>query len=215
MKTFVARLWDTPLGRDFYSFMTDPMPDERFFPRLDQMTDRLLQDAPTALTRISIVQILSEDMYTKGQLSDDGEKRLRLLEGRVSLERIHLSQTPIKTMVTHAGVILVASLPFGSPTVRRTVGEAGRTLLIRLERFLGRTPPSTLEAASWRLIFSREVGRDYELKKALSVYLNALGAYSFLYLFYYEYKNVPGGDVVPNPIRAYDYEQLLEQAAHY
>lgn len=195
--------------------MTDPMPDATFFPRLDQMTNRLLEDPPTALTRISIVQILSEDMYTNKRLSDDGEKRLRLLEGRVSLERIHLSQTPIKTMFTHAGLILVASLPFGSPAVRRTIGDAGQKLLLRLERLIGRTPTTVPPGPTWRILFGREVAQDYELKKALSVYLNVLGAYSFVYLFYYEYKNVPGGEVVKNPIRVYDYERLLEQAARY
>lgn len=215
MDSFIERLWKTALGRDFNLFLNDTIGASDIFSRLDAMTNRLLADPQTALTRISIIQLLSEDAYRKGRLTNEAEKRLRLLEGRVSLTRLGVSQPPTRNLIAHGSLILVASLPFGSPAARQIFSQTGRNLLIRLGRIVGAGKAPLEYGTKWGVLLGREVFENYELKKALTIYLNAIGAYSFIYLFWYDYRHVPGGRIFTDRIHVYDYEDILEAAALY
>jgi hypothetical protein len=173
--------------------------------QLEKLSDRMFVDPRTTITRISVIQMLSEDLLQAGELGAEGQRRLQVLEGRVSLKRIYLSRPPTENMLYHSAIILVATLPYGSPAVRGMVWKVGASLFSRLKSLMGRE--------------ARTPGRigpggtnDFELGRALSLFLNALGIYTFTYLFWHEYYQVPGGKMVEGKIAVYDYEKFLEEA---
>jgi hypothetical protein len=214
---FIQKLWKTPFGSEFHSFLFDAFAGEKFMTRLDHLTDRLFDDPQTALRRISILQLLSEDLYQAGLLNDDAEKRLRLLEGRVSLQRLKKAESPFEMVVLHGAVILVASMPFGSPlfreALRNSFGSVGARLMTLFGRQADHTAP--VETISIRRLFSSDFTKDYELRTAMAVFLNVFGADSFAYLTWYEFKYTPSGELVERELRSFDFERLLREAAEY
>ena len=213
---FTEDLWQTPLGVALNSYLLAPMSDPEFALSLDQLSKRLLSDKAHSLTRISVVQLLTEDLYRNDRLTEDAEKRLRLLESRVSLRRLQESQSPLEHMAAHIPVIIVASLPFGSPLFRQTLSNLGKSASLRVQRrivgdFNGRLDPEV----NVRNLFTSEILRGYEIRPAFSTFLNVFGVDSFLYFSWHELTKVPRGDLIEDKMVIYDYDTLLAEAATY
>lgn len=211
---FILKLWKTPIGEAFYAYMMDPLPTEQLLEQLGVLSERLFREPRTSITRISILQLLSEDLYRKGQLSEEAEKRLQLLEGRVSLKRIQLSHEPTENLIYHAAIILVASLPYGSPAVRHTLWNVSAGILHRLSHLMGgKSAPTKIEG--FKIIAPADLVRGYEITRTLSLFLNVFGVYSFSYLFLYEYFHYPSGELVEGKVAIYNYDKFLAEAQRF
>src|SRR5262249_27606088 len=109
---------------------------------------------------------------------------------------------------------LVASLPYGSPVVRGALRSAANTILGQLRTLFGyrSLAPLHSQRVTFGRVLSGELAHDYDLSKAMRLFLNAVGAYSFVYLFWHEYNRAPGGELIEGKIAIYDYDRLLREA---
>lgn len=213
-KKIANALWQTPLGQMYLTYLTDPIDRMNIVARGNQIVDRVFSSSRQAIKRVAALQILTEDAYVSGYMTEDALDRLAILEGQMSAARLRASQYTPRSLAYQAAIFFVSSLPFGSPIVRQE-GRKVLTLVARNIRSIVRLRglrgfERHEEELALRRLLSKEVFNDYELSKSVSFFFGTFGPFSMVYILWAEWSQAVTGQNVRDSVMLFGLDDLTD-----
>lgn len=210
----ISQLWDTSLGRMFYSYVKDDVSGQEAAARSHYITNVIYRQPELVFVRVAAIQLLTENLYSREQLEHDELARIVMLQNDIWARRISSQRSPAKTIAIQAVVVLVAMLPFGSPIFRKGT----KNVYLRLKHSLGAAlrrkkdvyRQKNIQAVPLGEVFSREFFKDYELTKAFKTFLDYFGPYSLAFFFWSDWKETARGAYEEDNVMLYGLTDLVK-----
>lgn len=213
-KKIANALWQTPLGQMYLTYLTDPIDRMDIVARGNQIVDRVFSDGDQAVKRVAALQILTEDAYVSGYMTEEALDRLAILEGQVSAARLRASRNMPRTLAYQAAIFFVTSLPFGSPIVRRE-GDKILTLVTRnIRSILGLRGLTGFardeEELRLRRLLTKEVFKRYEFSKAMGFFFGTYGPFSMVYILWADWGPAVTGKNMRDTVMLFGLDDLTD-----
>lgn len=215
-KKIMNALWQTPFGQMYLAYLTDDKSKADVVAAAHQIVDRTYGEPNQTVTRIGALHLLTEDIYLSGMMDQDVLSRIILLNGSLTSARVRASQNTPKELAYQAALFFLASLPFGSPVVRREgwklLSIFGRNIksLMTFKGFSGYpTEDARLHLSN---LFSRDVFKDYEIGKSVSFFFSTFGPFSMVFVFWTDWSQAVTGENVHDTLLLRGLDKLIDMA---
>ncbi len=185
LKQVVESLWESPLGELIHKYLTGSFEDPSDVTRYARtLSDKLMREGPN-ITNISALQLLIEDLYEKGKLTDEGNRRISILQTDMLATQVDTASYPGEGLFYSAVIGMIAALPFGSPLVR----NAAKNLISYLAKGLNFQPVfQDIPRVPIRNLLSTQIVRDYSFRQAIGYFLQYFGPVTMAYFFWFDWK---------------------------
>jgi hypothetical protein len=192
-RDLLNQLWRTPLGEMYREFLFSKVEKKQLPLRTKYFVDEIFSQRHKLLIRISALQLMTKDLYARGLMDLERQRRILILEGDVSARRISVGPAEGKELGYQAAMVLLACLPYGSPLVRAKVSiflERVRGLLFRAPpRLAGMVIPEH-SLLSWHVL------SGYDFGNSLVAFMNVFGPYSTVHFLFNEWYGAVREDVI-------------------
>jgi hypothetical protein len=149
----VTTIWSSPLGIQFKKYLATDGDSENIGQAASTVTDRVFSDADHELLRLAGLQTLVEDIYSRGQHSQDVQNKVAILEMDIGRRALTIARVPEANASSVLPYLILISLVGGSPEVQT-----------QLREFLSR-----LYEASHSLIFHGELDQMAHAYRAINM----------------------------------------------
>ena len=181
----VNAIWKTPLGQTLYAFLFDDIKPKEMPALARQFMRRIFSNGPQVPTRLAALQLLVEDLYVRGRLTDDAVRRVVILHGDLYQEDQNSASKVKRTLVIMLVLFFIMSLPFGSPIVRQETGKIWDRPKAFFRRVIRRVKEDQkLERVTPLRIFKRDVFKDFQISYAVNTFFATFGPVSMLFFLY-------------------------------
>jgi len=180
------RLWGSPLGQMFSSFIFKPFPTEKEVVNAHSIVDRVFSDVTLTLTRVSALQLLIEDIYERQLMSPTIHDRITLLDEVIALKRHSEEANATNELFRQMPAFIVVGLAGGSPLARGQTAALTRGLFHKVLSWIGvagaakRSSSAFTELNLLRLL-SSDLLEGYQFTRAASTFIQTFGAYSLIF----------------------------------
>lgn len=164
-RQWIRVLWQSTLGTMLTNYLQLPVESPDLTVDAHHITNRVFTNADEMLTRIAALQALVEDLYQRGQLSEDYLRKIMILQLDISRQAWAVTNTPKSVAAQSIPYLLVAAMIAGSPEVQRQASAFGEKLyrassqLVESGTMHGfREVRGTL---NWRRLFSKKFVEGY------------------------------------------------------
>lgn len=215
-KKIMNALWQTPFGQMYLAYLTDDKSKTDIVAAAHQIVDRTYGEPNQTVTRIGALHLLTEDIYLSGMMDQNVLSRIVLLNGSLTSARVRASQNTPKELAYQAALFFIASLPFGSPIVRREgwklLSIFGRNIksLLTVNGFSGY--PSESARLHLSSLFTRDVFKDYEIGKSVSFFFSTFGPFSMVFVFWTDWSQAVTGENVHDTLLLHGLDKLIDMA---
>lgn len=194
-------LWGSPLGRIYYSYLFGS-PSENSTSR--DVVDRVLSEGGKGVTKLSVLQLLTEELYDKELMGPEQMRRLIVLEGDLRQRQSDLATHPTEHMAYIAAGAFLAILPFGYPPFRHmflhTVSRIPDWMKTEIIRDAIKDIPPTWSNS-----------RKFEISWVLGTFFKYFGPFSFLYFYWFDWKESTRGHSIPYSIETVKSEEQFRE----
>ncbi|PWU14697.1 MAG: hypothetical protein C5B49_12740 [Bdellovibrio sp.] len=188
-KELADRLWKSPLGRLFSNFVFGTGSVHFHLDLSHEIVSRVYSNASLTLTRLSALQLMTEDIYERELMTSQLHLRISMLNTAIALKR-HAEEAQLATKLLREIPIFVGvGLAWGSPLMRSQVKALAATLFHKVFSIVSRKAGSRASRAFAELDIRRLLGpefiSEYSIMKAGSTFVQTFAGYS---IFYYQIK---------------------------
>lgn len=197
-------VWDSPLGKTFFSYMFGSPPEEA---TSRNVVDRVLSGGGKAVTKMSALQLMIEELYDNELMGEEQKIKLDVLRGDLLQRQMDLATHPTENIAYIASTALLTLLPFGYPPSRHALLKA----LARLPNWL---KTKSLRESTRNVPNLWEGAKTYEVKWVIGTFFKYFGPFSFLYFFWFDWKESTRGHSIPYSIETLksesEYREFLD-----
>jgi len=205
----VNALWKSPLGKQFFIYMTKRLDNVQIIEEAQHLTDYVFSDEGIWVNRLSAVQIMTESLYRSDLLLDNDKiRRLVLLQGNIwQIESDIQVEYPGRGLAKLAAIEAIIGLFAGSPAIRESLLQSGKNLLnkIKLKKYI----PSCRSAFSGLNV--KKMTTNYSMRDAFKSYVWMLGPTSGFYLFWFDLDRSLRANSIPEMIAETHSEEAFEK----
>lgn len=194
-------LWESPLGRTFFAYMYGSPPEDA---TSRQVVDRVLSDGGKSVTKISALQLLIEELYDNDLMGDEQRRKLDIFRGDMLQRQADLATHPTENIAYIASTAFLSLVPLGYPPVRHAllklaarIPEWSKTQSLR--KLTQNVPPLSVGA------------RTYDIKWVIGTFFKYFGPFSFLYFFWFDWKESTRGHSIPYNIETITSEETYQE----
>lgn len=192
----LSTLWKSTLGCNLKSYLFDA-PEEEVAQQADELVSRVFSELGSSLTYLSGLHLMIEDLYQSGQIGQEQQNRILLLQNRLAQKKIDTETYPSQGLANYAIIALVATLPLGSPQVRNALAYYTKQMAKMVERrfpwteatrfFPSAIPPTGRDFRLGRLI--AEFEPTYSIRK----FFEYFGPFTLIYFYWYDWRESKKG----------------------
>lgn len=118
------QLWATKLGQMYLAYLIDPVPPSRVPARANQVANIVFADGVKAGGRVRVLQLLDQDMASRGQLNIEIMRRT-LIFGEVVRTRENRGNEDLNRAVVNGAITTaIIAAPFGFQPLGEELGNA-------------------------------------------------------------------------------------------
>lgn len=195
LEQVLETLWASPLGAIYYDYLYGD-PENHLTSR--EVVDRIFRDGGSAVTSLSALQLMTEQLYDYHLIGNPQVKKLLVLQGDLHQRQNDLAKSPTEHMAYIALGTFLTLIPFGFPTTR----AAAMSLLKKLPNSI--QPKAVRDFAGGSVPF--RLG-SYEPKFVLGTFFRYFGPFSMLYFAWFDWKESTRGHSIPYSIESIKSDQ--------
>lgn len=180
-----ARLWSTPLGQMFRRYVFTEATPLDTTTASHRLVNRIFSSVTLTLSRLSALQLMTEDLYEQGVVNDVIHRRISQLQSAIDLKRHSVQAASTSNLFTYVPLFLVIGAAGGSPEIQAQITALAKGVGYRLISWIRPSFYNDARREFQRLsaekLLSPQLWTGYSVWNGINVFTNSFGAYALVY----------------------------------